>query len=180
MITIDTIKTTYAECIAIATAKLPFTSWKTHPIGIGLTTHKVKYGLAKANGEVLINPAFIGTKAYTKLKETIFHELAHFIVGFDKNHTAPFKRAMSYISDDIYVSPTEHAMVKENNSYKYRLLGFTKTKTYNLEGAFKRTKKYLDYDPQGKRTMSIKGERFSHFEYVPYDDPMPENTISYP
>lgn len=180
MITNDLIQATYKECLAIAIDKLPLKSWNIQPTGVGLTTHKAKYGLATSKGEVLLNSSFIGTYAINKLKETIFHELAHFIVGFEKNHRAPFKRAMSYISNDIVVPVEEHQMVKVNNSYKYRLLGFTQGNIYNLEGAFKRTKKYLDYDPKSQRTMSIKGDKFLRFEYVPYEDAMPENTISYP
>jgi hypothetical protein len=180
MITNESIKSTFDECLALAISKLPLSSWKQQPTGISFTTHKVKYGLVTAKGEILINPSFIGTLAYTKLKETIFHELAHLIVGKDKNHSAPFKRALSYISNDLVVPAEEQSMVKENNGYKYRLLGYTTNNIYNLEGAFKRTKKYLNYDPQGKRTMSIKGERFMRFEYVPYEDEMPKGTISYP
>lgn len=178
MITNQIIQSTYDECLAIAIIKFPIKSWKEQPIGVGLTTHKVKYGLATAKGEVLLNPSFIGTPAFNKLKETIFHELAHFIVGRSKNHTAPFKRALSYISNDKHVPEAEYQMVKDNNGYKYRLLGFTEKHTYNLGGAFKRTKKYFDYDPLSKITMSIKGDKFLRFEYVPYNDEMPANTIS--
>ncbi|MFT5852271.1 MAG: putative SprT family Zn-dependent metalloprotease [Colwellia sp.] len=180
MITIEIIKKTYEECLSVAIAKAPLTSWKQQPIGVGFTTHKVKYGLATPSGEILLNPSFIGTKAVNKLKETIFHEFAHFCVGREKNHTAPFKRALSYFSEGLTVPVEENQMVKANNGYKYRILGFSKTKTYNLEGAFKRTKKYLDYDPKGKRAMRILGDLFLRFEYVPYDDPLPKDTISYP
>lgn len=180
MITIELINKTYEECLRVAIAKVPLTSWKQQPIGVGFTTHKVKYGLATPGGEVLLNPSFIGTKAVNKLKETIFHEFAHFLVGIDKNHTAPFKRAMSYFSEGLIVPEAENEMVKANNGYKYRLLGFSKSKVYNLEGAFKRTKKYLDYDPKSKRKMRFQGDLFLRFEYVSYDDPLPKGTISYP
>jgi hypothetical protein len=180
MITLKLIHEMYAECLDIATSKLPLKLWAQLPIGVGLTTHKVKYGLAMASGEVALNPAFIGTLAINKLKETIFHELAHFAIGREKNHSNSFKRALSYFSEGLSVPVEENQMVKANNGYKYRLLGFTKNNVFNLEGAFKRTKKYLDYDPKGKRSLSIKGEKFLRFEYVPYDDAMPEGTISYP
>jgi hypothetical protein len=180
MITQQFIESTYKNCLAIATSKIPLSGWEQQPIGIGLTSHKVKYGLATPKGEVLLNPSFIGTKAYNKLKETIFHELAHFIVGLDKNHSAPFKNALGYISDHLEAPAEELHMVKENNGYKYRLLGYTQNKVFNLEGAFKRTKKYLDYDPKGRRTMSIDGDKFLRFDYVPYTDALPEGTISYP
>lgn len=178
MITNTLTQETFNECLCLAKAKIPLSSWKVQPKGIGFTTHKVKYGLATSKGEVLLNPAFIGTEAYTKLKETIFHEFAHLIVGLEENHSSAFKRVLAYISDYLVVPADEYEMVKDNNGYKYRLLGFTQDNSYNLGGCFKRTKKYLNYDPKGRRTMSINGDKFLRFEYVSYDLKMPENTIS--
>ena len=178
MINTESIKKTYNECLEITVEKVPLKSWVHKPIGVGFTTHKTKYGLATPKGEVLINSSFTGTKAYTKLKLTIFHELSHLIVGLDKNHTKPFKRVLSYVSDDLQVPHEEIDMILDNNNYKYRLIGFSKNNTYDLGGAFNRTKKYLGYDPEGPRKMSIRGDLFLRFEYLPYGDALPHNMMS--
>ena len=90
MITFTTIDSTYAECVRIASNLTPISTWKLHPAGIALDTHKANYGRATKEGEILINPAFIGTTAVNKLKETMYHEIAHLIVGLNDNHNKNF------------------------------------------------------------------------------------------
>jgi predicted SprT family Zn-dependent metalloprotease len=178
LIELSTIEKTYQACLKKAQTDINTRTWKTLPCGIALDTHKAKYGRAFASGQIVVNPAFIGTRAINQLISTINHELAHLIVGIDKNHNKAFKRVEGHLNYGVKVTTAERELVKVNNGYKYNLIGYTQDKIYSLAGAFKRTKKYLDYDPQGKRTMSFRGDKFLRFEYVPYEAPLPEGTLT--
>jgi len=177
-ISILTIENAFKDCFEKAANIINIRSWKIQPTTIGLDTHKSSYGRVLKSGEILINPAFIGTKAFNKLTATINHELAHLVVGLDENHNKSFKRVESHFNDGLIVPILEHEMVKVENGYKHRLLGFSQDKTYCLGGVFKRTKKYLDYDPQGKRKMFFKKDKLLRFEYVDYKAPLPTGTLT--
>jgi len=73
--TIDliTIETTFKDCFEKAAGIIQTRSWKLLPLFISLDIHKSSYGRALGNGQIFINPAFIGTKAINKLISTINH-----------------------------------------------------------------------------------------------------------
>ncbi|TMS80560.1 hypothetical protein [Pseudoalteromonas sp. S554] len=179
MISLVTINTTFKECIETASECFSREKWALQPSGIELDKHKSKYGQVTNKGVVLIAPAFLGTTAYNKLKETMFHEIAHLIVGPKHNHNKHFKYVFSILTDGIESDESERQKVKVNNGYKYKLLAFTKSKVYELGGAFRRTKKYTDYGTNDKpKNMKLLGETIQRFEYIPYNEKPPENAIT--
>ncbi len=179
MITLETIQQLFNECLPVAIAYSPLKSWAVQPTIIKLDTHKSNYGQALSNGDILINPAFLGTTAHNKLKATILHELAHLIVGLEKGHNIDFRYVETILCEGLNVDEMEKQAVKDNNGFKLRLLAFGEKNIFDLGGAFRRTKRYTTYGAQGNnRRMSLKGEKLIKFEYVPYSNPLPEGTVT--
>jgi len=59
------------------------------------------------------------------------------------------------------------------------LLAFGEKNTFDLGGAFRRTKKYTTYgSKENLSRMKLKGEKLIKFEYVPYSNPLPEGTLT--
>ncbi|OES24681.1 hypothetical protein [Alteromonas macleodii] len=177
-ITFHDIEICYLQCLAVATAKWPVTKWQHQPQGVELSTQKRGYGFATIEGKVQINPAFVGTTAHNKLKATMFHELAHLIVGLSKHHNATFKRIEAILCDGLVVDQSEYILVKNNNGYPLRILAFSQSHVYDCGGAFRRTKKYTEYAPTDKRYHRVGQDRIVRYEYVDFALPLPANTIT--
>lgn len=175
-ITEDLIKATYNECLEIAAMHYPMVEWSIQPDGMEFDSHKSKYGRATIEGKVLINPSFVGTNAINKLKETMFHELAHLIVGLENHHNWYFKSVFGRLAEGIKVNEAEKKEVINKNGYKYKLLCATAKNNYLVSVTFKRLKKYTEYD-QAKRPLKIEGQRILEFFYIPYDAELPQGTI---
>ena len=173
MIDESTIKNMYNECLAHAKSLIDVSKWTHQPTGIQLDTHKSKYGQATPDGLVLINTAFIGTDAINKLKETILHELAHLIVGLKHHHSRLFRNWEAILLKGVVVNESERNEVKNNNGYKHRLLAICENTVHDLGGAFRRTKKFRDYQPTDNRFISVDGDKVIRFEYVPFDQELP-------
>ena len=178
MITKQEVVRVYHECIALASGLYCIDAWAVRPTGVDLDSHKCKYGQATPEGKVLVNPAFVGTSANAKLKETIFHELAHLIVGLGQHHNKVFHRVYSVLTTGLTVCESEKQEVKANNGYKYRLLAYCGNSVYDLGGAFRRSKTYTDYVPSNKYSRSIQGCKIMNFEYVAFNAPLPNGVVT--
>ena len=177
-ITLETIEATYSITVEEVIAQFDLSKWGHIPTGVELDTHKSNYGQATKDGKVLINPAFIGTTAINKLKETMVHELTHLLVGLNRHHNKVFKRVENALRKGLVVSEEERNQVKLNNGYKLRLIAYGQSHTYDCGGVFRRTKKYTEYSSNQHSSMAIKGDRIERFEYVVFDSLLPEGTVT--
>jgi hypothetical protein len=177
-ITTGTIENSYNECINIATSMFELRRWAHTPCRVEVGFLNTKYAEVTSCGTVKINVAFIGTAAFSKLKETMLHELAHLVVGLRNNHNKKFKQAYNQLTKNLVFSENENQMVKLNNTYKLKLLAYGEKHIYDLGGAFRKTKKYTEYNAEKNRCMSIKGDNILRFEYVSFDAPNPEGTLT--
>ncbi len=167
MITLEHIQDEYAQALLDCFAILPQRRWALMPSGVALTTHKTKYGMANHTGKVFISHGFLNTTAFTKLRNTLRHELAHLAVGLRHQHDAVFRRCERAFGAKTPVPADEIEQVHSNVPYKWRLLAHLfDGSVRDIGGAHRRTKKYTEYRPQAHRFMSVDGEKIRHFEFI--------------
>jgi hypothetical protein len=146
------------------------THWAITPTDIKLDTHKTKFGQVNAQGVIFLAQAFIGTQSTTKLEATILHEIAHCIVGLHQHHNKTFKRVNHAIASHLSVPQTEIDSVINNVGYPLRLVAYPVNNgaPIDMGGAFKRTKKYVEYRITSKRCFSCHGQHIERFDYLPF------------
>lgn len=165
------IQTTFTECVAHARRVYGATPWHVSPQSVAVSAAiKSKYATVSPTGCILINRAFIGTASVNALKQTLFHEIAHCIVGLHHNHDKRFRHVLGIIASDITVSDEEKDVVKGNNGYPLRLVAYTAQGALDMGGAFRRSKKYLNYVPSMANYLSVNGIKIQRFAYLPYGD----------
>jgi hypothetical protein len=138
---------------------------------IGTHTQHSCYGLATHKGEILVYQGFLGTNAFTKLRETLMHELAHLCVGLNNGHNKKFK-----IIERLFNSDTDHELTKLDEvklksviPYKFRLIAHTENGTIaDLGGVHRRSKRWIDYVYTDTRYDIYKGSKVINYEYIPY------------
>lgn len=165
------IQTTFKECVTHARRVYGATPWHVLPQSVAVSDAiKSKYATVSPKGSILINRAFIGTASVDALKQTLFHEIAHCIVGLHHHHDRRFRHVLGIISSDITVSDEDKDAVKDNNGYPLRLVAYTSQGAIDMGGAFRRSKKYLNYVPSDAYYLSVKGVKIQRFAYLPYAD----------
>ncbi|NRB79191.1 MAG: hypothetical protein HRU38_11050 [Saccharospirillaceae bacterium] len=165
-ITFEIIQSQYEQELAHCMRAYHVDSWQTKPQKVGFTNHKTKYGLAMTNADVLINKAFIGTKAYNQLKKTIRHELAHFAVGLKHCHDNVFKMCLMVFDGDISVPQHEIDEIESNISFKWQVYANLEdgNRVY-IGGVHKKTKTYTDYNQSERKNRSYKGVKVNTFDF---------------
>lgn len=168
MITIEYIQQKYNEIFAEVTAQFSLTTWAVKPSGVELTTHKSAYGYATAKGVVQINKAFLGTKAFTKLSQTLRHEFAHLAIGLEQNHNRQFRRVEGYFGVDVGQDlDDEIKMVLSNISFKYQVVvHLVDGRTVSIGGVHRKTKKYSEYNTETVPSMRCENVKIERFEYI--------------
>lgn len=172
MITKEYIQEAYDRVLAEVTQILPLNQWKHQPMGLGFTDEKTKYGLATCDGLVLINTAFIGTTATTKLDFVLRHEFTHHAVGLSKHHNRVFRRIEERFGVDPQRDLTrEIEQIQSRIDYKYTVLAHLENgEIRDLGGAHRKTKRYTEYPKNARYNMSIAGIRVHRFEFLDRTD----------
>ena len=169
MITKDILHELFHQCVEQASSLYPQAQWRHRLQRIEWDTYKTSYGRVTTTGIIKINPAFIGTNTEKKLKETIFHEIAHLIVGLDQHHNTLFKRVEQRLIQGIWKNQRERhdqrKQVHQNNGYKYELIAYSQTRQYCCGHFFRRHKKYTHYKPSQQQFMSIGNDKILFFRY---------------
>ena len=161
-----TIQSEYHQALAACDLLLPLTDWCHMPNGIELTRQKTKYGLARYDGMVFINHAFIGTTAINQLRKTLRHELAHLAAGLKHKHNHHFRKINRLFTADIKVSDQEHQILNDAIGFKWTLIAHCENgQQVTLGGAHRKSKRYTDY-PSPYCLMTIEGLKISRFEYI--------------
>jgi len=165
-INFEIIKAEYDAALLHCQAVVPLSGWKITPTGVEFTTHKSVFGYATPKGKIEISKAFLETTAYSKLRYTLRHELAHLAAGLDQNHNRVFKRyehafgATSFDSEDVI-------QIENRINYKWTVTAHLENGTdREIGGVHRKTKKYSEYPKDGKLTMSIDGINILRFEYT--------------
>ncbi|MFA0809323.1 YgjP-like metallopeptidase domain-containing protein [Microbulbifer epialgicus] len=168
MITEKHIVTTFHQVLKRVAEVVPLERWTLTPKGVDFTTEKTKYGLATPQGQVLINRAFIGTEAYTKLEFTLAHELAHLAVGLHHHHDRYFREMERAFGVDLERDLSDEiSQVMRQIGFKYTLLAHLKNgDVFELGGVHRKSKAYTEYPKSGRYTKSIEGVGVIRFEYL--------------
>ena len=165
LITFELIKNEFEQALKECGDRIPVDKWVHRPIGVELTAHKTKYGMATPEGMTLVSEFFIGTRAINKLCQTIRHELAHLAVGLKQQHNYKFKRCASFFGAMDSVDDSEVSQILDNIGFKWSLVahmldGSTKV----LGGVHRKTKRYTEYPDNGLR-LSIAGIDVVRFDF---------------
>lgn len=141
--------------------------WTQSPLKVELTT-KYVYGLAK-DGVVYISKAFIGTTAYTALRITLRHELAHFAVGVENGHNKLFKRCLSAFNGDRDMPESEIKQIQNNVSYKWQVYAhLSNGERRHVSRVHRKTQRYSKYPgSKGKVDQTLDGHVVERYEFVP-------------
>lgn len=180
MISLDSIKHTYLECLSECRALVPAKRWKIQPQRIHTHAQHRNYGIATINGEILIYQGFIGTSAYTKLRETMLHELAHLCVGLQHGHNRYFKRI-----ERLFIGDIDHDLIKQDEEelrhaipYKLRLIAYTEdSEIHDLGGAHRKSKRWTEYVATKTRYDLYRGVKVLRYEYIPFKQRTNSNLI---
>jgi len=173
MISFETVKNEFYECINSSSAKIPIEKWKLFPKELKLHNQHRCYGIATSNGEILIYKGFIGSTAYTKLRQTMLHELAHLCAGLENGHNTRFKRV-----EKRFIGDLDHEKIREDEEilksgipYKFRLIAHTEdNKIKDLGGAIRRSKRWMTYKPSARSYDIYQGVKVLNYEYIPYGE----------
>lgn len=164
MITLTYITDIYYEILSECKEKLDIVHWTHSPCRIELTNRKV-LGTASIHGVVTISKAFVGTRDYDALHDTIRHELAHLAAGINEKHGINWKRMAVRFGATPRHSGTVSDDVKDT-MYKYYILAhMVDGSVIACKPANKRTKKFTHYNGL---SLSIRGVDISRFEYTCY------------
>ena len=146
---------------------LPLEHWQIKPKALAYTKAKTAYGFAAIDGRVLINHAFLGTRAFQQLDHTIRHEFAHLAVGLEAQHNLHFRRMERKFGVNKQVSDDEEvAQLREHLKPKYTLFAQLITgEVVSLGGAHRRHKKYTQYRRRRFRLLTVDGVVVEHFYY---------------
>lgn len=164
-------------CLKDAAKLVPTEKWSIRYRSLKMGCAKKNYAEATPNGDVLISNAFLGTTAVNALKASMLHELAHLIVGIEHHHNKRFWAIEARLTVGLGDVKAERIQVQDNNQFKYRLIAYSEYKVYDFGGAFRRTKKYTEYDP-AKRKMRVNRDDLLRFEYVDYFAELPDGIIN--
>lgn len=176
LITTAVLQSTFKACLDHAKTLYRAESWRLMPCSIAISSSiKSKYATVSHDGHIAVNHAFIGTASIAKLKETLFHEIAHCIVGLEQGHNQRFRNVFSSLVSHITVTDADVNAIKDNNGYPLRLIAYTKEGPLDLGGAFRRSKKYLNYAPTKTSFLSVRGVKVERFAYLPYGDDWENN-----
>ncbi|MDI4654223.1 MULTISPECIES: SprT-like domain-containing protein [Pseudoalteromonas] len=167
MITLEKINVLLNEEI-IAAKKLFSGPWAHEPVMCANTfQHKRYLGLANSSGEISINSLFLNTSAVDLLVNTLKHEICHLIVGVHQNHNSKFKRVASVLGVKDNDELKELTLITSQIKYKYSVIAhMAGGKKVELGGVHRKTKKYTEYDPKGRRKMRIDGVLIERFEFL--------------
>jgi len=171
MITKEYIENLYAEVLRELSEKHPVELWKVEPSGLKFTDEKTKFGMARFDGVIFINTAFIGTEAKAKLNNTMRHEFAHLAAGLNNNHNKVFKRFARFFgcNPDIDLSE-EIRQVIGKIDYKYMLVAHTSDGgRHEIGGAHRKSKKYANFGKALRERYSyeVNGLKVVRFVYEP-------------
>ncbi len=112
----------YKRALENCAAVFPLSEWQHQPLGLEITPHKTKYGMASNSGKVFISQIFFGTQAYGKLRNTLRHELAHLAAGVRHGHNAVFKQFENLFCARQPVNSEELKEIDARIGYKWRLI----------------------------------------------------------
>jgi len=123
MITFEYIEQEYNKALEHAYGLIPSRNWSSLPTSLVLTDSPRRLGIAdESTGEVSINTRYQNTTAYTSLRNTIFHELAHFCVGTHNNHNKVFKRVLSRFTAHFEVDKNELQQLIKQVDFKWHVV----------------------------------------------------------
>jgi predicted SprT family Zn-dependent metalloprotease len=172
VITKEIIKVEYEQALEDCLNILAGDKWKAIPKRLGYTKHKTKFGYAMTDGELQINEAFINTRSYTKLRNTLRHEMAHFSLGFTVNHNKIFKYREYMFEGNKQVPEKEIEDVTDNIEYKYTLIAHLMGgQQVLIGGVHNKTTTYSKYEEKvkagtAKKTFSINRVKVERFEFI--------------
>ncbi len=169
LITFKILRKEYLNAIAECCKIIPLDRWVHRPTTIGLTSHKTKYGRAYSTGSIELNKCFIGSQAYTQMRKTLRHEIAHLSCGIARGHDKIFKLYNKKFGGTCEVPKHETEELKHKIGFKWFVLAhLINGESIPLFAAHKRTKKYLQYETS-QSISKFKGVLIKRFEYVNYD-----------
>ena len=168
LITFEYICQEYERALKACCEKIPLKQWAHKPVGVKLTRHKTKYGMANSRGEVFISEAFLNTQANTKLKNTMRHELAHLAAGLWHGHSRVFKSVEILFGARAAVAKQEVDEVHNNISFKWELIAhLSDGRSLSLGGRHRKSKSFTHY-PDNKRLMTVDGVPVKYFSFIEY------------
>lgn len=159
----------------IDTINTEYSKWcKTHskPPAIALTDIVIKkmrpFGKVDNRGVLYINSSYIGTDMYADVIDTIKHELAHLIVGFQYDHGPVWKACCIEIGCEPSATRRLTNTTYIQNNYNYTLMAeFADGSTLRIKECMRRSTKYSNAKPN---QYKVKGKAVSKFYYVALKD----------
>jgi len=122
------------------------------------------FGAAVSDGTIRINLSFVGTELYEHVLDTIRHEIAHMVVGFEVGHGRSWKACCRKIG----CTPSARASVTDTgyiqNNYNYALIAVFNDDSELVVKHYKRkSKKYTQADSD---RYNINGKKVKRFYFV--------------
>jgi len=148
--------------------QFPLTEWTIKPGDFLWTKHKTKYGMARFNGDIFINRAFISSTAWQLLDATIRHELAHLYIGLAAGHNADFQATAQLFKSCFKSVPrAEIKQFQEQISYRYKLYAICENgDSILLKKTHRKHAKYTQYKARFFYKLSINGQKIKRFNYI--------------
>ncbi|MBZ2163226.1 hypothetical protein [Alteromonas stellipolaris] len=168
MITYEYIEQEYNKALEHAYGLIPARNWSSLPTSLVLTDSPRRLGIADdRTGEVSINARYKNTTAYTSLRNTIFHELAHFCVGTHNNHNKVFKRVLSRFTAHFEVDSSELQQLIKQVDFKWFVVAHLENgQIHEIGGVHRKTKIYAEYPHYRPNAIhTIKGVKVLRYEY---------------
>ena len=168
MITFEYIEREYHKALEHAYGLFPAGNWNRLPTSLVLTDSLGRLGTAnESSGEVSINARYKNTTAYTSLRNTIFHELAHFCVRTHYNHNKVFKLVLSRLTAHFEVDKCELQQLTKQVDFKWHVIAHIKNgHVHEIGGVHRKTKIYAEYPHYRSNAIhTIKGIKLLRYEY---------------